>query len=388
MKPTVDLTQPRTVREQQMRDHISQDEARGATLLAQCLGLTREKRALFERLLVQDWSSSFQLPLVRDLDDARVAELVEACIGHDDRANLLVELARHHPAAVRPHLDRITIEPVRAAARAEGPDAWADAAAAAYASDRDVRHIKELSQLQTEHAADLLVKLADDAPDDHIPMIALAIESCGMFANNNKAAWTSDAFRAYVVSRDESPHHFGRGYEGPVPVCRHCDTPAERLLTLDAKATYEAYMMTFSPTWFWWRCGCDNGNMLYVALGDTPVDTPMSKGPVADSPIPHGSWALAKVERSVVAGPPAWQGGGEHQVGGAPTWIRKNFNPRLPDLEDDVGMCFLASFDLECTPLGWETEAKGIAYCFWDVQTRIAVTQLQIQSEDGGLFGF
>lgn len=315
-------------------------------------------------------------------------ELAAACVGDDDLVDLLLELARHDPPAVRRFYDRIGFEPIRAAARAEGPDAWADEYRAAWARDKDVVHVRRLGELYTEYAADRLVEMAEEAPEEQLPMIALAIELACMFVNDKKASAAADAFRAYVVSRDESPHHFGVGLDHPVPVCSACETPAERLITIDAASTEDAFGLAVSPSFFWWRCTCDNGNMLFVGHGGVSAGTKMSAGPVGDSPVPHGAWALEKHERSVVAAHPAIPGRGEHQVGGFPTWIRKNFNPRVPGIAEQRGMCFLASFDLATTPLGWVSGQEGIAYCFWEVQTSLAVTQLQLPSDDGGLFGF
>ncbi len=389
MAPPIDFTQPRDAREQQVRAFVAKDEVRGALQLTQCHGLTEEKQALFERLHKRDPKSTFQRPLVRDLEEARAAELAAQVLGDDELIDLLWDIARANPAAVRPHYDRISDEQIRGTLRAEGPDAWADQYRDAYLKDGDVGHIKKLGELATEHAADVLYRLGQNAPADHVPMIALAMELCGMFANDKGAAWASDAFRAYVVSRDESPHHFGKGLEHPVPVCSKCDTPAERLITIDHESTEDAFGLAVSPSFFWWRCSCDNGNLLFAGHeGAAAGGTKMSKGAVPDSPIPHGAWALDKAERSVVAAHPAMPGRAEHQVGGAPTWVRKHFNPRVPDIAEQRGMCFLASFDLQRIPLGWVTGATGIAYCFWDVETSVGVTQLQIDDGEPGLFGF
>jgi len=142
-------------------------------------------------------------------------------------------------------------ERVLAAARAEAPDDWVAPLLEAYTRTQDVRYIRAIGQIRTDAALDCLIDTSDEAPEAHLSAFALAIENAGVSPQTRHPSIYFDSFRAYVVARDESPHHMGPGYPHAVPLCPFCQTPAERLLTLDA-GSLEDYALEVDPTFFWY----------------------------------------------------------------------------------------------------------------------------------------
>lgn len=372
-----DFTVPRDERERQVR-HMADgsDDAATARVLGLCPGLVEEKIKVAERILARDPTSADLLPLIRHLDAARLARLVAGSLGKPERAELVLEIARHAPASVRPHVKQIRDERVLAAARAEAPDDWIDPLLDAYRKTRDVRYVRAIGQIRTDAALECLIDTSEHAPDDHIPAFALAVENAGVSPQTRHPSIYFDAFRAYVVSRDESPHHMGPGYPYSVPFCLFCESPAERLVTLDARSL-ESYELEVSPTFFWYRCTCDNSEYIaikHVDHGVEGVATMMTSGPVS-SPLPPAALLLEAFPRASIVGGPARPGSGEHQIGGYPVWIHERYFPRVPGT--NRGMRFVGSIDLAAIPLGRKTGQDGIVYCFFDDESRIAVTLRQ-----------
>jgi hypothetical protein len=175
----------------------------------------------------------------------------------------------------------------------------------------------------------------------------------------------------------------GPGYPYAVPLCPFCQSPAERLVTLDAKSL-EDYALEVDPTFFWYRCKCDNGEHILVKHVDGGLEgvmTAMTDGPVP-SPLPAASLLLEAFPRASIVGGPARPGAGEHQIGGFPVWIDEIFFPRVPGAKR--GMMFLGSIDLAATPLGWKTGQSGIVYCFFDDESRIALSLRQTTQPSRG----
>src|SRR5262249_54732067 len=132
-----------------------------------------------------------------------------------------------------------------------------------------------------------------------------------------------------------------------------------------------------NPTFFGYRCTCDNSDHILVRHFDDGIEgvaTPMTSGSVP-SPLPAASLLLEPFPRSSIVGGPARPGAAEHQIGGFPVWIEEAFFPRVPG--EKRGMRFIGSIDLSATPLGWKTGQVGIVYCFFDSETRIAVSLRQ-----------
>lgn len=374
----IELTSPRNEREAQARRLVDgPDEAAAARGLGQCPGLAAEKLELAERILARDPASAALLPLVRHLDEERLTQLAADSLGKPERVDLLLEIARHAPGAVRPHVKSISDERTLWALRAEAPDEWLAPLREAYETSHDPKDLRAIGQLRTEAALECLIDASKKAPDGHLAEFALAIENAGVSPVHRTPSVYFDAFRAYVVSRDESPHHLGNGYAHAVPLCPFCQTPAERLVTFDA-ASLPDYELEVNPTYFWYRCNCDNGDHILVkhaADGLEGVMTAMTQGPVS-SPLPAGALLLERFPRTSVVGGPARPGAGEHQVGGFPVWIHETRFPRVPGAHRS--MRFLGSIDLAATPLGRATGQSGIVYCFLDDESGIAVSLRQL----------
>jgi len=125
MASTFDFTAPHDERERQARRLAEgSDDAAAARVLSLCPGLAAEKVKVAERIMARDPASADLLPLIRHLDAARLARLAAESVGKPERANLVLEIARHAPASVRPYVKQIRDERVLAAARAEAPDDW------------------------------------------------------------------------------------------------------------------------------------------------------------------------------------------------------------------------------------------------------------------------
>jgi hypothetical protein len=378
MSMDFDFTLPRPAREQCVRSLLeSADQAAAARILGQSAGLQPEKRVLAERIVERDLASADLLPLIRHLPPEWLRELADKCVGNPSCTELLLEIARHSPETVRPLASRIEDERIAAAMRAEAPDDWVVRLNQAYEREHATSYVRAIGQVRTDRARSCLIDTAKRAPEEHLRAFALALENCGVFPNSRFPSIYFDAFRGYVVSRDESPHHLGPSAPFVVPLCLFCQTPAERLLSLHADALGEDYELEFDPSFFWYRCTCDNGDHILVRHTDSGmqgVATAMTDGPV-DSPLPPASLLLESFPRPSIVGGPARPGAGEHQVGGYPVWIEERFCPRVPGT--DRGMMFLASIDLAATPLGQATGQSGIVYCFLDDESRISVSLRQ-----------
>ncbi len=378
MSTDFDFTLPLDAREQRVRALLkSADRGTAARILGQCPGLQAEKTALAEQIIEHDLTSSDVLPLVRHLAPERLRELAARYVGNPLCTGLLLEIARHAPEAVRPLASRIDDDRIAAAMRAEAPDEWVVRLNEAYEREPATSHVRAIGQVRTDRARSCLIDTAKRAPEEHLRAFALALENCGVFPNSRFPSIYFEPFRGYVVSRDESPHPMGSSAPFAVPLCLFCQTPAERLLSLQADALGEDYELEFDPSFFWYRCTCDNGDHILVRHTDSGmkgVATAMTDGPV-DSPLPPASLLLEPFPRTSIVGGPARPGAGEHQVGGYPVWIDERFFPRVPGT--DRGMMFLASVDLAATPLGQATGQSGIVYCFLDDESRISVSLRQ-----------
>jgi len=377
MTSAFDFTAPRDERERRARRMAEGfDNAAAARVLGLCPGLVEEKIKVAEYILARDPTSADLLPLVRHLDATRLARLAAESVSKPERAELVLEIARHAPASVRPYVKQIHDERAMAAARAEAPDDWIAPLLDAYQTTHDPAYIRAIGQIRTDAALGCLIRTGKSAPSAHIPAFALAIENAGVSPQTRHPSIYFDAFRAYVVSRDESPHHMGPGYPYAVPLCPFCQSPAERLVTLDARSL-EDYALEVNPSFFWYRCNCDNGEHILVKHVDGGLEgvmTAMTDGPVP-SPLPAASLLLEAFPRASIVGGPARAGAGEHQIGGFPGWIDEIFFPRVPGV--NRGMMFVGSIDLVATPLGWKTGQVGIVYCFFDDESRIAVSLRQ-----------
>jgi hypothetical protein len=297
-------------------------------------------------------------------------------LGAPSRAELILEIARHAPEVIRPHVKAIQDERVLAATRAGAPDDWVAPLLAEYVNTQDVRYIRAIGQIRTDAALECLFDTSEKVPEEHLRAFALALENAGVSPQSQHPSIYFDAFRTYVVSRDESPHHMGPGYPYATPLCLFCQTPAERLLTLDARSL-EEYSLEVNPTFFWYRCKCDNSEYIIIRHIDEGIEgvaTPMTSGPVPSS-LPAASLLLEAFPRSSIVGGPARPGAGEHQIGGYPVWIHERFFPRVPGTKR--GMMFIGSIDLATTPLGQQAELEGIVYCFFDDESRTAVSLRQ-----------
>jgi hypothetical protein len=369
---------PRAAREQRVQRLMEGgDDAAAAQLLGLCAGLSAQKAEVARRILARDPSSADLLPLIRHLDPELLRSLVVACMGNSARAELLLEIARHAPEVVRPHVSAIRDARVLAAARAEAPKEWITPLLEAYEKTGDLEQVRAIGQIRTEAALQCLIGASKVAPAEHLPVFAFALENAGVSPRDRHPSIFFDAFRGYVVSRDESPHHMGPGFPYAVPLCLFCQTPAERLVTLDA-GSLESFELEVNPTFFWYRCACDTSDHILVRNTDDGLEgvmTAMTDAPVTSSLL-ASSLFLEAFPRTSIVGGPARPGAGEHQMGGYPVWIEERRFPIVPGAPRSMG--FVGSVDLAATPLGWSTEQRGIVYCFFDHESRISVSLRQV----------
>jgi hypothetical protein len=137
-----DFTAPRDERERQARRLVEgSDDAAAARVLGLCPGLAAEKIKVAERILARDPASTDLLPLVRHLDANRLARLATDSVGNPERAELVLEIARHAPEVVRPHVKTIRDERVLAAARADAPNEWIAPLLDGYETTHDPKYV-------------------------------------------------------------------------------------------------------------------------------------------------------------------------------------------------------------------------------------------------------
>lgn len=244
----IDFTLPPDTRAEQARSLLEADSlTRAAHVIGQRPGLAKEKNQLAAQIALE--SPDF-LPLVRHLPAERLDAIVKECVDQAQYAELLLEIARHYPAVVRPFADQLEDPQLMAALRAEAPDSWVEHLHAAYTRERNVAYIRSMGQVRTDRACSSLIRASKDAPQEHLEAFQLALENCGVFPDTRLSSIYSDAFRAYVVSCVESPHRMGPNTPFDVPLCLFCQTPAERLLSLDASALGEDYELECNPSFF------------------------------------------------------------------------------------------------------------------------------------------
>jgi hypothetical protein len=249
----------------------------------------------------------------------------------------------------------------------------ADAFLQAWKETGDLDELHALALIRTNHAAELIESLRDELeePEDWAALVGLA----GRLPEGGSSGYRP-SYLGFVTDRRETPHTMGGSYDGIVPLCPQCQSPAGRVLTVAADAT--PFGLSADPSFFWYSCDCfamdsttvrldANGNSVYFGPG----------GPAA------GDCELIPGERSLTTEPHPNQTGvsleavpGQfmHQLGGLPRWVDADLHPVCPECGNS--MPFLASIDSGHTPFG-RIGFDGTLFCFWCDKCQVSSTTYQ-----------
>lgn len=318
--------------------------------------------------------------LVRDMPASIVERLLAKCLGDPpspDAASIIYEAALFHPASLRIFESKITDRDGKVGMLAGGPDDWVDALVSNYRAGKNSEVLIRLCKFRTEKALDAIFQLWPSLSEEEQERLYRHVESSGVFPDSREASVYFKTFRGRVVGRNESPHPMGGPFQGDIPVCAVCKTPANRILTLKADKLDFEIDSSFDPTFFWINCPHPQD---FVVVRFTPQGTegilvPISHGPASQDLIP-GELALDLEEHPNQFGyaTEVIPGYGLHQVGGYPPWVHVSRFPRCPICRK--GMRYLASVDCGMTLFG-ELPLGGMLYCFWCEQCAVSVTLQQ-----------
>ncbi|MCH8988022.1 MAG: hypothetical protein IIA92_04365 [Chloroflexi bacterium] len=364
---------------------LSTEDANAATFPANYLALLpafgKEKRQIVEHILNNNKQLMIAIvELVKDMPIDVVDRLIAEYLGNPDSGDMfsvIFEIANAFPYRLRDFEDRIDNSYVQRAILSGGPGVWVEELAGEYRRDGDPATLRALARFRTDEALDALLTLKPSVPDEDQDDLWMYIESSGVFPDTRRASVYFHAFRGFVVSREESPHHMGGGYQYRVPRCPVCRVAATRILTLNSAALDIGLESGHDPSFFWYTCP-HPPEFLHVRFTDQGTEglmIPMTNGPQDGDLIPGQlSLLLQEHHNQYGSGLDATPGFGSHQVGGYPPWIRHDPFPRCPGCQE--GMRFLASIDSGMTPFG-RMAFYGIIYGFWCDNCAISVSQLQ-----------
>ena len=317
--------------------------------------------------------------LLRSATAAAVEAAVEEYLRDPDgpgTSALAYEAALYHPQHVRKHRARIDDESVGQALLAGAPDTIVDELVAAYRDDPDPATLRALAAVRTDDSLSALIDLRPHVAEHEHEKLDLYIETSGAFPDTRTASVYFDAYRGFVVPRDESPHHMGAGFGGSVPECPLCETPATRVLSLDAAAT--GLDLRLDPSFFWFSCDCQALDYVYVEFkeggGIAGLMVPMTDGAPPEPIVPAGSMLLERHPNQHGFGIEIVSGFAMHQVGGYPPWIALARHPFCPRCS--LPMRFLAAVDSGATVLG-PMGFDGILYGFWCDDDAVSCTTRQ-----------
>ena len=340
-----------------------------ANYLALLPNLQTEKRQIVEHILNyrQDLTIA-AVNLVKDMPSEVVDRLIEEYFKNPsapDMRSILFEVAIYFPERLHKFASQITDKRISEAILPGGLDSWVDNLVEQYHRTGDPLCLRKLSRFRTDKALEALIKLQPIVPDEDKEILYMYIESSGVFPDTRKASVYFNTYRGFVVPRAESPHKMGPGFSCVVPKCPICDTPATRILTLDAAQLDLALESGHNPSFFWYQCP-HPPSYIVVRLNEDGIEgimTPLTDEHVDTDLIPGElSLLLEKHPNQFGRGRETSPGFSNHQVGGYPPWINLDTFPRCPDCGE--GMRFLISIDSGMTPFG-RLAFGGIIYGFW-----------------------
>ncbi len=352
-----------------------------ANYLALLPNLQTEKSQIVEHILNERQDLMIAaVNLIKDMPDTVINRLLDEYFKNPsapDRRSLLFEIAIYFPERLHKFASQITDKRISEAILPGGLDSWVDNLVEQYHRTGDPLCLRKLSRFRTDKALEALIKLQPIVPDEDKQTLCMYIESSGVFPDTRKASVYFNTYRGFVVPRAESPHHMGRGFSCVVPKCPICDTPATRILTLDAAQLDFEIESGQNPSFFWYQCphppsyivvrfNQDGIEGIMTPLTDDPVDTDLIPGEL--------SLLLEEDPNQFGRGRETSPGFSNHQVGGYPAWINLQTFPRCPDCGE--GMRFLASLDSGMTPFG-RLGFDGILYGFWCESCAVSCTYQQ-----------
>lgn len=321
--------------------------------------------------------------LVRFLTVPRVGELASFCREHleiEGLDSVLFEVAKFFPRLLHPHREEISDPHISRALLAGGPDAWVDDLAASHRASGDFTPLRDIGRFHTDRARATLVTAAAAAEDEVLEAIHALLESSGISPENGRPSVFSPAAMGSVVSRAEAPHAMGNDGQPRRPVCPMCQRPANRLVTLDRRRLDFDPGGAADPTFYWFDCDCDVLEFLYVRCtpdGPEGIMMEVEEAPTGSGSMPTGiALALEPHPSQDGLGISASVGGGHHQVGGYPPWIRPSRFPHCSSCS--ASMRWLLSLDTGVTPFG-PLPGAGIFYGFWCADCSVSVTMSQLQ---------
>jgi hypothetical protein len=369
---------------------LNTDDPTAATYPANYLALfpnfRNEKRQVIEHILNDKKQLMIAaVNLVKDMPDQVVDRLIDEYFKNpssSDMYSVMFEVAQYFPERLHKFANQIEDEYIREAILPGGSDSWVDDIVNQYHEDEDPEHLQDLAWFRTNKALDELLTLAPTVAEEERENIYAYIESSGVFPDTRLASIYFKNYCGYVVSRDESPHHMGGSFPYPVPKCPFTDTPANRILTIDASQLDLDLESGYNPSFFWYESS-HPPDCIYVQFTEDGIKglmTPMTNGEVGTDLIP-GELALKLEEYPFKRGRggAATPGFSNHQVGGYPPLIRFESFPRCPIC--GKGMKFLASIDSGMTPFG-RLGFNGILYGFWCDSCAVSCTYRQTEDDN------
>jgi hypothetical protein len=347
--------------------------------------LELEKQALLEFVLRErrDLLEGSTL-LVRSVPERTVDAVLELYAAEPEQAgayDVAYEAALFFPARARGVRSLVDDETLLDA-MLPGDDESVDALVAAYRDDPDPRTLRRLSRIRTEGALSALIGLRAQATERDQELLDLCLEAAGYFSDTRRASTFEPTYRGFVVPRGRAPHHIGRGFDGRVPQCPICETPATRVLTVDAGSVPD-FSLARSPSFFWWSCEHKPLDYLYVAFTDDGTEglmVELTDREPEDPIVPDDAGLALELHANQFGyGLDITPGYGLHQTGGYTPWIELDHHPRCARCGN--GMQFLASLDSGLTMLG-TMGFKGMLYGFWCDTCSVSCTTQQTDELD------
>jgi hypothetical protein len=233
--------------------------------------------------------------------------------------------------------------------------------------------VDAIARFRTPRAADTIERLRDEIDDPAQWECWLAM--AGRLPGGQRPSIVGPSLLGFVDEPGHTPHALGGRVTGLVPQCPVCETPSERVLTLEAGAL--PFELTVNPSFFWYSCACNALDFATVQHGPerrvffTPAGPAGEEGHVLPKP---GSLALEPHPNQVGASIDPTGGSARHQVGGHPAWIVPRPLPRCPLCQQP--MRFLTSIDSGVTPFG-RTGFTGTLFGLWCNTCAVATTLRQ-----------
>jgi hypothetical protein len=355
------------------------DEARFAADYVGVLpDLRAEKTRLLDRALERrELLGAVTLPL-RGATDETVARAIAAYLEDPDSEDtyaVAFEAAMFFPHLMRPHRDRLDDDELRLASLPGAPDELTGSLEASYRDDPDPDTLLALAKIRTDRALSALVDLRPVVPEHEHETLDVYIESSGVVPETGQPSVYFHTSRGFLVPRGEATHEMGRGWGRAVPACPVCDTPATRVLTLQAAAL--ELELGGDPSFFWYSCDCEALPYAVVRLsGDEPegLMTPMTEGEPDRPIVPDAALLLEEHPNQYGYGAEPAPGYAAHQVGGYVPWIRPDRNPVCPICNQRSR--FLAAIDSGQTMFG-PIRFEGMLLGFWCDDCSVSTTTRQ-----------